>query len=357
MANPRQLVVRGLNITAPMHFDISGYSRKKTKKDSHYKLPETDEEGQSTHSSMLDTTLFRNVVVEGMKNGDLRDSSKVMYHSIWQNFLQFLQGFKNLPAKWEDKMVMYAAHLGNIGEFSQTVSSYMSAIRYKLRKDGVHIPDRNFEIASIIRTCKLKNDQVHYRCGISKNMTKELVRAVKELFLDQGQEYLYYLYRAVFLTAYYGMFRIGEIGESPHALKSADVKKSLNKEKFLMVLRSSKTHGKGDHPHTVSIPQVVDVQEDENIFDPFVAIQDYMSRKPQSTQFFVHSDGSPLKTHQIRKAFKKTLKCAHFDPEIFDFHSYRVGRASDLLSSSVPFEIVKKWGNWKSDSIWKYFKI
>lgn len=346
----------GRLIVLPKTF-FAGYTRKKLKQPDHFNIPDYLSEGESTHSSKIDTSLFQNVVLEGMKNGDLRPSSQKMYHKTWTRFLEFLGGFKNLPAKWEDKMVMFAAHLGNMGEYSQTVSSYMSAIRYKLRKDGVEIPDKNFEIASIIRTCKLKNDQVRYRCGLTKNMTEELIAATKKLLLDKGQTYLFYLYRAIFLTAYYGMFRIGELGDSPHALKVADVKESRNKAKFLLILRSSKTHGKGDHPHTVNIPQVVDINFSENLFDPYVALADFQARRPQACNFFVFADGSPVKVEQIRAMFKRVLKLANFDPEIFDFHSYRVGRATELLANSVPFEIVKKWGNWKSDSIWKYFKI
>lgn len=292
-----------------------------------------------------------------MKNGDLRPSSQKMYHKIWTNFLAFLHDFKNLPQKWEDKMVMYAAHLGNIGEFSQTVALYMSAIRYKLRKDGLEIPDKNFEIASIIRTCKLKNDTVRYRCGLTKKMTEDLILALDKMFRKNGQEYLFILYRAVFLTAYYGMFRIGELGHSEHVLKAADVKASANKTKFLLILRSSKTHGKGDHPHTVNVPQVVDVNFTNDMFNPYSALRDFQAIRPKADNFFVLQDGTPLKVTQIRRIFQKTLKQANFDSEIFDFHSFRVGRATELLANSVPFEIVKKWGNWKSDSIWKYFKF
>lgn len=222
-------------------------------------------------------------------------------------------------------MVMYAAHLGNVGEYSQTVASYMSAIRYKLRKDGIQIPDKNFEIASIIRTCKLKNDEVRYCCGITKQMTKDLIRAAHRLYEKNGQHYLYILYRAVFLTTYYGMFRIGEIADSEHSLKAADVKQAENKNKFLLILRSSKTHGKGDHPHTVAIPQVVDIPEEDLMFDPSQALREYEALKPKSNNFFVFQDGSPLKIQQLRRVFYKILKLANFDVDIFDFHSFRVG--------------------------------
>lgn len=295
-----------------------------------------------------------------MKNGDLENSTSATYHSIWRNFLLFLEGFKNLPKDWEQKMVMYAAHLGNEGNTAPTVSSYMSAIRYKLRKDGVEIPDKNFEIASIIRTCKIKNNRVFYRCGINKVMMKDLVACLDRLYKQEGQTYLYYLYRAMLWTAYYGMFRISEITDSNHVLKTQDVKESINKRKFLCVLRSSKTHKKSDFPHTVHIPQVVDVEESNQANDPYEALRDYKRIRHQngSSNFFVFREGTPVKAHHFRTLLFKLLRMGNYDTEIFDCHSARVGRASDLLNSGVPFFLVKRWGNWKSDnSILKYFKF
>lgn len=119
-------------------FDFAGYKRKQRRAEPLFQIPqfEDDLDGDSTHSSKIDTQLFQNVVVEGMKNGDLQDSSQYTYHTVWRQFLEFLDGFKNLPELWEQKMVMYAAHLGNEGCQGSTVSSYMLAIRYEERWSG-----------------------------------------------------------------------------------------------------------------------------------------------------------------------------------------------------------------------------
>lgn len=296
-----------------------------------------------------------------MKNGDIEDSTKETYHTIWLGFLRFLDGFKDLPKDWEQKMVMYAAHLGNTGNQAPTVSSYMSAIKYKLKKDGVIIPDKNFEIASIIRTCKIKNNAVFYRCGINKPMMKNLVAILKKDCNDKGQEYLFKLYRAMFWTAYYGMFRISELTESKHALKFQDMKEAINKRKFLCILRSAKNLKKSEFPHTVHIPQIVDIQEGCADNDPYIALSEYKAIRPDTCKtdnFFTFADGTPVTAYHYRKVLQRMLLKGNYNTEIFDCHSARVGRASDLLNSGVPFFLVKKWGNWKSDnSILKYFKF
>ena len=61
------------------------------------------------------------------------------------------------------------------------------------------------------------------------------------------------LYRAIFLTAYYGLFRIGELTDSAHAVKAEDVHVGVNKDKPMFVLHTSKTHNRGSKPQIIKI--------------------------------------------------------------------------------------------------------
>ena len=58
---------------------------------------------------------------------------------------------------------------------------------------------------------------------------------------------------ALFATAYYGLFRIGEITDSQHAVKARDVHIGQNKRKLLFLLRTSKTHGENVEPQSIKI--------------------------------------------------------------------------------------------------------
>lgn len=62
-------------------------------------------------------------VVERLSNDDIQDSTKKMYHSVWCNFNKFLLSFDDLPTTWEDKMVLFASFLADIGNHSSTVAS------------------------------------------------------------------------------------------------------------------------------------------------------------------------------------------------------------------------------------------
>ena len=65
--------------------------------------------------------------------------------------------------------------------------------------------------------------------------------------------YLTGLYKALLCTAYYGLFRIGELTQSLHVVKAADVHVGENKNKLMFILHMSKTHSKGDKLQIIKI--------------------------------------------------------------------------------------------------------
>lgn len=295
-----------------------------------------------------------------MKNNDLEKSSKDSYHSIWLGFLKFLDGFDDLPDNWEDKLVMYVAHLGNEFTAPATISSYVSAIRYKLRKDGVKISEKSLEIASIIRTCKKLNKRVILREPIHKHMLHFILDALEVELTKRGQPFLLKLYRAIFTMGYYGFMRIGEVVDSQHAVVIRDIKAALNKDTVNVILWSSKTQKAGTRPHEIRIPQVIDLKPEFERHSPFKIITEYKKLRPETNnnvQFFVFSDGSLVRQHHVRNMLKTALRVAGLDQDVHDFHSLRAGRCSDLLNAGVPLIVVKKWGRWKDDNtVMKYFK-
>ena len=90
-------------------------------------------------------------------------------------------------------------------------------------------------------------------------MLEILLSKISEVYLETNQPYLALLYRTLFITAYFGLFRISELTDSSssHAVKAADVQIGFNKKKFMFILRSSKTHGEDSKPQIVKISSTV----------------------------------------------------------------------------------------------------
>ena len=55
-------------------------------------------------------------------------------------------------------------------------------------------------------------------------------------------------------------------------------------------------------------------------------------------QFFVFKDGSPVTPEQVRLVLKTCLSELGLDPDMYGFHSFRVGRTTDLIKYNYSLE-------------------
>ena len=207
-----------------------------------------------------------------------------MLHKVWKLFNQFFVRLDVKPANWEDRMVLFTGFLIDCRLQSSSVKSYLSAIRAVLMENNIKLNEDQFLLSSLMRACKLNNDRLVMRLPIHKELLHTIIKHVHELFCCQP--YLLRLYSALMLTSYYGLLRVGEITKGPHVLLAKNVHITLNKNKILLILFSSKTHGTGDKPQQIKITgkpaktgvssMVTSAMEKYN---PFKALQQYLTCK------------------------------------------------------------------------------
>ena len=123
------------------------------------------------------------------------------------------------------------------------------AIKRILVDDGYDWNDTKVLLHSLTRACRLINDKVRTRLPIQSSLMEVLLFEIQRYL--HKQPYLITMYSAMIALGYYGLLRIGELTESPHVIKAMNVNISRNKEKILIHLYSSKTHGAANRPQTI----------------------------------------------------------------------------------------------------------
>ena len=314
------------------------------------------------------------LIVQKLKNEGNRSSTRANYYSIWRSFNQFFVRLDTKPDNWEDRLVLFVGYLISQRHKSSTIKSYISAIKAVLKEDGEEINENTFLLKSLTKACKLVNDQVRTRLPIRKQLLKVLVDKIPKLFDKQQQPYLEILYKAVLVTAYFGLFRIGEVCHSQHAIKARDVHIGKNKKKLMFILHTSKTHWKNVKPQIVKINSAdfdatgnklrnkdICCQTASAIpFCPFKILNDYLSvrphRKSDFEQFFVFRDRSPVMPSQMHAILKKLITIVGLDEKLYGFQSLRGGRASDLAALGLNISVIKFLGRWTSGAILTYIR-
>ena len=279
-------------------------------------------------SSTLSTFAIRRIV-ECLKNQRCRDSTRKMYHRVRKLFGKFYSRLDVKPPTWEERITLFAGFLIENKLKSTTVKTYLSALRSVLAEDGHKLNEDLFLMNSLTHACILKNDQLTIRFTIYKELLHIIINEARTWFSLINQPYLQILVPALLMTGYYGLLRAGELTYSPHSILAKNVHIGTNKNKIMLMLRSSKTHSECDEPQVIKInskPLTVErhtisakfKQQHHYSLCPFRTLANYLSVRPpaqtENEQFFVYSDNSSIKPEQLRSQLRIILEWLNMNP-------------------------------------------
>ena len=225
---------------------------------------------------------------------------------------------------------------------------------------------------TLTKSCKQKNDILKVRLPIQRGILELILFKIQRKY--HSQPYLEAMYISAFLLQYYGLMRIGEITDSPHSVKAINVHEARPQNRLLLVLYTSKTHGKESAPQKIKIlgRKTLEVSDSSNNYRYNISKQQFGKFCPvewtrsyiqlrgpitnENDNFFVLSDNSPLKADLIRNLLRSILNQFDLDGNLYDTHSFRIGRATDLFKAGLSIEDIKNLGRWKSNAVYKYLK-
>ena len=306
------------------------------------------------------------LILENLKGKSQRSSTSKTYLGVWRGFNQFVIRLDVKPHRWEDRVSLFLAHLIDGGMQSSSIKSYKSAIKKILIHDGYDWDDNIILLSTLTRACKLVNDTVKTRLPIQFGLLELILFETQRIF--DKQLYLEVMYKALYILGYYGLLRAGELcktTDSDHTIRACNVHSATNKEKLLIVLYTSKTHGKDSYPQKIKITPSSNICSKRNNihrnFCPFKTVNTYIRMRGgfrnMDEPFFVFKDGSAVTTGVDRKVLRSMIKNLGLNPDIYDLHSLRIGRATDLVTK-YHFSVtsVKQLRRWRSNEVFKYIR-
>ena len=162
--------------------------------------------------------------------------------------------------------------------------------------------------------------------------------------------YLAAMYSTALILAYYGLLRVSEIAYTPskHMIKAKDVHSANDKEKILLILYTSKTHGLESRPQEIRITsnqQNKQEKSNKKRYCPFQLTRRYLRMRGgyahAAEQFFIFADGSPLSAADFRRLLRSVIKDLGLNDKLYDTHSLRIGRASDMMRAGYSVDTIK----------------
>ena len=163
----------------------------------------------------------------------------------------------------------------------------------------------------------------------------------------------------MFLLAFYGFFRIGELaaksaGEVCSVVQFKDLK-FLVKNRTPYIIKLTITEFK--HNTTKKPFEILIECEDSLPFSPVQGLLDYCQiRGVQPGPLFCHQNLEPITVYQFNTELSRCLTFCGLDTKRYKGHSFRIGAASHAADKGFSDAQIRTLGRWKSDAFKTYIR-
>ena len=209
----------------------------------------------------------------------------------------------------------------------------------------------------MLKGCYKLGASVDTRLPITGEISKSIVNALCHTVPNQAQSILL---KAIFLVAFHGFFRLGELvvaskAQSARVIQRSDVLFETTDGKLKqvqLVLRNFKTIKCGQ-------PQVITIQASANRSScPVHALFNYLKHYQHSCgPLFQFLDGCPVSYTFVAQNLNQIIKFIGLDPKHYKGHSFRIGAATHASKMEFSENAVQNMGRWKSDAVQRYIRL
>ncbi|XP_054854861.1 integrase/recombinase xerD homolog [Eublepharis macularius] len=250
-------------------------------------------------------------------------------------------------------VLQYLVHLRGLGLSPRSMRRDLAAISFFSKAQGFPDPCSGFIVRRALtgwaRLAPLPPDR---RRPITLDILERVLHALPGLCWSPGEARLF---RAAFMVAFYGAFRVSEIvagsrsDTSGRALAASDL--TCSPRLVTITLRRSKTDQRG-RGSTVTLRAAR-----RRVLCPVRAVRAFLDCRPLGPgPLFIHEDGSPLSRYQFSSVLRACLLAAGLPPMQFGSHSFRIGAATVAAGLGLPPSVIQSIGRWRSSAFRSYIR-
>lgn len=232
----------------------------------------------------------------------------------------------------------------------------VAAIAFANKLYNAQNPLQHFIITKMLEGGRKAGAQPDTRRPITLSILHRLTAALTIVHKDQ---YTILLLKAMFLTAFHAFLRVGELtvrsrgDNSGHTLQAADCTVNFAAGRPTSVslkLMSSK--------HKQSTPSYITIPANHTPNCPAHALHEYLKlARPRRGALFQFSNGQPVTRQFFQAQLHKALQAAGIDTSLFKTHSFRIGAATEAVTSlGLPDHEIQRLGRWSSNAFRSYIR-
>lgn len=235
-----------------------------------------------------------------------------------------------------------------------TITSYLSAIAYVHRVLNLVSPTDSFIVKKLLHGLR-RSSNFDKRLPFT---VPQLIQLTNALTQFTHSTFSYVLFKAMFLLAFFGLFRVGEIASTRHGAPNIIQRKDVflrtnlpGKLSHIDIKLHSYKHSQG---HSTLVP--VKRQHPKAVC-PVRALVRYLRLSPHSSRsLFCDISGNPVSAASFRAILRKCIIHCNLDPSLYTAHSFRIGGATHAHSVNFSPTDIQRLGRWRSSAYLKYIR-
>ena len=243
-----------------------------------------------------------------------------MYQRTWAQFVQFASAFNlshTLPIS-VPTLSLFLAHLVSKGLAASTISTYISAIGYVHKLNGLSDPTASFIVRKLLSACHKSAPRIDHRLPITKRLLGRLIKALKHTTCSYFDRLLY---SAMFTLAFHAFLRIGEM-----TLNGSTQNHNLQLHQLSLAsdnLQVCFLHYK--HSSGSPFQLIIKAQQNKEICAVFHLRNYLAARGHDPGPIFMYPPGSAVSRAIFCKQLQQAINFCGLDPARFKSHSFRIG--------------------------------
>lgn len=219
---------------------------------------------------------------------------------------------------------------------------------------GLYDPMKAFLIQKLL-TAISRRKSCDVRLPITKPILRDLISSLRNTNSSAAQRILF---SAMFITAFYGFFRIGEL-----AAKSACSNSVVQYDNLRFLASAGKIHSAkitishfkhntSNRPFDILIPG-----DNSSPYCPVEYLLQYCKIcGDQPGPLFCHPDKRPILVNQFNSELRRSLNFCSLDPRRYKSHSFCIGAACLAADKGFSYAQIRALGLWKSDAFKLYIR-
>jgi len=227
--------------------------------------------------------------------------------------------------------------------------TYLSAISFLNKVHGFPDLASSFIITKFMAGIRNSSPTSRRLQPITKNVLQALLNNVP---FTVTQDYDKALLSAMYSLMYHACLRIGEVAKSGHTQNTLTIRQVLlgPSHQTLTIQFLKYKHSQGKTP-SLTFNALTEP------YCPVALVRQYLTYRGMAQgPLFVHSDGTTVCREWFTRLLKVNLALAGLDTRVFNTHSFRIGRCTQLVLDKYPDSYIQKLGRWSSTAYRKYVR-